>query len=324
MTTPAVPRTRIYAAFAAVYVLWGSTYLGMRFALETMPPFFAAGGRFVIAGALLYAIARRGGAPPPARVHWRASFMVGGLLFLIGNGGIMWAELTVPSGPAALIVATVPLWMALLGWLFFGNGRPGFRTFAGLAIGFAGVVLLVGPGEIEHQVNPVGALVLIFSAFAWATGSLLSRRLPAPPSALLGAAMNLFAGGVLLLAASLLAGEWSSLRPETFSLKSWLAVVYLVVFGSILGFSAYMWLLKVVPPNRVATYAYVNPVVAVFLGWALGGEALSPQMLGAAAVIVTAVVLITSAQASRSAPRLNLPQPPAARVPQPGEKPSTV
>ena len=289
------PIWRILTAFAAIYFLWGSTYLFIRFTLETLPPFLISGSRFVVAGAVLMLLARRLGAAWPQPIHWRSAAVLGALMFVVANGGIMIAEQVVPSGLTALLIATVPMWIVMLGWLVFGGARPGGRSAAGLVLGLVGIGLLVNPGALDgRSLHLGGALILVLSSSGWASGTLLSRRLATPASPLLGAGMNLLVGGLMLLALSALTGEWAALRLEAVSWKSVLSVLYLSLFGSVLGYSSYMWLLGVVAADRVATYAYVNPVVAVFLGWAVGGEALTPLTLLAAAVIVTAVALITT------------------------------
>ena len=292
-------RMRVASAFAAVYVLWGSTYLAIKFALESLPPFWMAGSRFLIAGALLYVWARRRGESKPTRIHWRSAVVVGGLLLMGGNGGVVFAEQRVPSGLAALLVATVPLWMVMLDGAGRGWRRPPLQVLLGIGLGLAGVALLVGPGRFAggHGVDPLGAGVLLFGALCWATGSLYSRRAPLPPSPLLGTAMEMLGGGACLAVAGLLTGEWHRLDLAAASPRSLLAVAYLVIFGSLVGFTAYVWLLKVSTPPLVATYAYVNPVVAVFLGWAFAGEPVTARTLLAAAVIVGAVVLITTYRA---------------------------
>ncbi len=292
-------RWRVAAAFAAIYLIWGSTYLAIRFAIETLPPFLMAGTRFLIAGAALYLWARGHGVPRPVGVHWKATAIVGGLLLLGGNGGVVWAEQRVASSLAALLVATVPLWMVLLDWIWHHNRRPNSGTAAGLALGFAGIVLLIGPGELAggNGVDGVGASVLILSTLCWATGSIYSRRASLPPSPLLATAMEMLAGGTLLLIVGSASGEWMKVKLDAVSLRSALAFGYLIVFGSLVGFSAYVWLLRVSTPARVSTYAYVNPVVAVSLGWALAGEPITLRTLLAAAIIVTAVVAITTDRA---------------------------
>lgn len=290
---------RLAAAFTAVYTIWGSTYLAIRLAIDTLPPFTMAGVRFLIAGALLYGWQRLHKVPPPARVHWRSAAVVGALMLLGGNGGVTWAEQHVPTGLTALLIATVPLWMAILESLRRGGTRPTRRIAVGLALGFAGIALLIGPGNLAGggSVDPLGAGVLLLAALSWAGGSLYSRHAPLPAVALLGTAMEMLAGGALLLLGGGLAGEWGGLDPAAVSTRSWLALGYLIFFGSLMGFTAYLWLLRNTTPARASTYAYVNPMVAVFLGWALAGESLTWQTLLAAAVIIAAVVLINTGRA---------------------------
>jgi drug/metabolite transporter (DMT)-like permease len=292
-------RLRVLAAFAAIYVVWGSMFLGIRIAIETLPPLLTAGLRFIIAGPLLYAWARRNGAPHPTGVQWRAAAIVGGLLLLGGNGLVTWAEKRVPSGLAALLVAAIPLWMVLLDWLFLRGGRPTGKVFLGLVLGLIGIVLLIGPTDLlgKHHVDLIGVAMLILAALSWAVGSLYVRRAPLPDAPFLGTGMEMIAGGVLLLLASGAKGEWVQINLASVSLHSWLALGYLTLMGSIVGFTAYTWLLRVSTPARVATYAYVNPIVAVVLGWAIVGEVLTGQMLLAAVVIVLAVVVITTGRA---------------------------
>lgn len=294
-------RAKVVAAFAAVYIIWGSTYLAILYAIETLPPFLMAAARFLIAGGLLYAWSVSRAPRAPTREEWRAAFVIGGLLLLGGNGAVVWAEQMVPSGVAALLVAITPCWMVLLDWLWHGSARPGMRTVAGLLLGFGGIGLLIGPSAIvgAGSVHPVGALVLMLGSISWATGSIYSKRAPSAPGALLFTGMQMLMGGLLLTGAGVLTGELGRIDPAGVSLKSLLAVVYLIVFGAIIGYSAYVWLLRVSTPARVSTYAYVNPVVAVLLGWALAGEALSARMGIAAAIIITGVALITLEEQSR-------------------------
>jgi drug/metabolite transporter (DMT)-like permease len=280
----------------AVYVIWGSTYLAIRIAIETLPPFLMAGTRYVVAGAVLYLWTRWRGVPKPERGHWRSATIIGGLLLLGGNGSVCWAEQRVPSGLTALILGTTPLWMLLLDWLWHGAARPSARTVFGLACGFAGIGLLVSPGQFAGGsfVDPVGATVLIFATLAWAAGSLYSRRASLPHAPLLATAMEMICGGGLLLAASTITGEWTRLGATHVSLRSALALGYLIVFGALAGFTAYVWLLRVTTTARVSTYAYVNPLVAVYLGWALAGEPITLRTILAAAAIIFAVVIIIS------------------------------
>ncbi len=298
-------RWQVFAAFAAVYLIWGSTYLGIRFAIETLPPLLMGGVRFTIAGVLLYAFMRRSGAPAPSLLHWRSAAIIGTLLLFFGNGGVIFAEQMVPSGTAALIVSMVPLWMALLEW-WRTRVRPTAGVAVGLVLGLAGIVFLVGPdGKAGGtMVNPVGIAILVCGSIAWATGSLYSRGAPVPAAALLGTAMEMLVAGALLLVAAAATGEIGQVHPERVSLHSLLALGYLITFGSLVGYSCYIWLLRVSTPARVSTYAFVNPVVAVFLGWALAGEPLTLHTLAAAFVIITAVVLITVYQprAAKKAP----------------------
>ena len=282
---------KIALALGTVYVIWGSTYLAILFAIQTLPPFWMAGIRFLTSGALLYGWARWRGAPRPSRVHWRSAALIGGLLLLGGNGGVVWSEQRLDSGFAALLVSTVPLWMVLFEWLRKDGTRPTLGVVAGLVLGFAGLVMLVRPGS-GGGFDAVAIGVLLLACVSWAWGSLRSRHVPLPESPLLATGMEMLAGGALLMAAGLLTGEAGRLDLAGASLKSGLALGYLVVFGA-LGFTAYIWLLRVTSPALVSTYAYVNPVVAVFLGWALAGEPLTGKTLGAAAVILTGVALIT-------------------------------
>jgi drug/metabolite transporter (DMT)-like permease len=297
---PALPQ--VLAAFAAVYVIWGSTYLAIRFAIETLPPLLMAGVRFLLAGAVLYAFVRARGVARPRLVHWRSATVVGGLLLLCGNGGVVWAEQVIPSGVAALLVATVPLWMVLLDWARPGGASPSGTVIAGLVVGFAGLVLLIGPSELvgSGRVDPTGAVVVLFASLAWAIGSIYSRSASLPTSPLLATAMEMITGGALLAVGGLVRGELATLDPSGISAESALAFGYLVVFGSLIGFTCYIWLLGVTTPSRVATYAYVNPVVAVLLGWALASEPLTARVIGAATVIVAAVVLITRERSTRA------------------------
>ena len=289
---------RLIAAFAAVYLIWGSTYLAILFAIETIPPFFMAAMRFLTAGVLLYVWQRSRGGPKPEPVHWRTAFILGGLLLVGGNGSVVWAEQFVPSGLAALLVATEPLWIVMLVWLL-GKEKLTGRIVVGLLMGFAGVAVLVGPGRLAggDRVDPVGALVLMFAALSWATGSLYSREAPQPSSQQLASAITMLAGGLLFLVVSAITGEFARVDIAAISLKSALATLYLAIFGSLVAFSAYLWLMKATTPARASTYAYVNPVVAVILGWLLAAEPLTPRVMIAATIVVSSVALIVSKQA---------------------------
>lgn len=335
MTTASTPpaRAKVLVAFALVYVIWGSTFLAIRYAIETLPPFLMAGGRFLVAGSVLYAWARLRGAAPPTRRHWASAAVIGALLLLTGNGLVVWAEQRVPSGAASLFIATEPLWIVLLDWLSGHGARPSKRVAVGVALGLAGVSLLVQPASLVGggAIDALGAAALLTAAFSWAAGSLYSRRAHLPPAPLLATAMQLLAGGVLLAAAAALTGELAAFHPHAASTRSLLAVLYLAVFGSLVGYTAYIWLLKVEKPSRVATYAYVNPVVAVLLGWLVAGEPLTPRTIAAAFTIIAAVVMITLVPGRRreavsrpaSAPEPGAPPSPSARRSDAPAAPST-
>jgi drug/metabolite transporter (DMT)-like permease len=284
----------VVAALAVVYVVWGSTYLGIAVAIETLPPLLMAGVRFVVAGLALYVAARAvgtGRGVRPDRSQWGAAAVTGILMLGIGNGGVSWAEQTVPSGVAAVVIASIPLWVVVLDRVFFGSRLP-WLAAAGVAVGFAGVAVLVDPSAPD-RIDPAGALALLVAALCWATGTLLSRgqRLTVPP--LVGAGMQMLCGGVGLLVAGVVAGELGQVHAPSW--RSAVALAYLIVFGSLLAFSAYVWLLRNTRTSLVATYAYVNPLVAVLLGWAVLDEAVTARTLVAGGVILGAVALIVSA-----------------------------
>jgi drug/metabolite transporter (DMT)-like permease len=303
-------RWQVIAAFAAVYLIWGSTYLAIRIGIESMPPFLMAGARFLMAGGILYGGARLAGTPAPSRIHWRSAVILGALLLLAGNGGLTWAEQTVPSSIAALLLAMVPLWMVLLDWLRPGGVRPGVQVMAGVALGLVGITLLVRPWELgSGAIDLLGTAGILFGSLMWAIGSLYSRGAPRPSSLFLFTGMQMLAGGALLTALGAFTGEWVDFDVSAVSPRSLVALAYLIVFGAIIGYTAYVWLLKVVPAARVSTYAYVNPAVAIFLGAALGDETLTPTTLVAAAVIISAVVIITTFRSREHRPILSRFQP---------------
>jgi drug/metabolite transporter (DMT)-like permease len=291
---------KVTIAFAAVYLFWGSTFLAIRYGVQTIPPLLMTGTRHLIAGVVLYAIARLRGAPKPQPKHWLAAASVGALLLLCGNGALSWSEQVLPSSVAALLVATVSLWMIIVEWLRPGGHRPTLRIATGLAFGFLGVVILVSPRTpffqpSQQAVNPVAAVTLVLGSLMWAIGSILSRHLELPSSPLLATAMIALTGGTLLWMVGLIGGEGADLHLHRVTLRSALALAYLAVFGSIIGLTAYTYILHNAPPSRVSTYAFVNPVVAVFLGWAVAGERITPRMLAAAAVIIASVILVITA-----------------------------
>ncbi|AKQ47641.1 hypothetical protein TH63_10945 [Rufibacter radiotolerans] len=281
------------AAFAAIYVIWGSTYLAIVFAIETLPPFLMAGLRFLTAGLLLYGWARWRGAPAPSLFHWRNTAIIGGALLLIGNGTVVWAEQRVASGVAALLVTTEPLWVVVLQWLGPARQRPSKGVALGFLLGVIGMMVLVNPWKLEGGVDLLGSMAIFLSAGAWAWGSLFASRATLPSSPILTTGMQMLCGGGLLLLAGTLAGEWQTTHWDQVSQRSWLALGYLTLFGSLVAFSAYSWLTRVAPPAQVSTYAYVNPVIAVLLGWAFAHEVITGQTIIAAVLLVLAVVLIT-------------------------------
>ena len=295
--TPARTTTLVLMAFAAVYVVWGSTYLAIRMGIESFPPLILAGLRHLIVGLLLYPVLRGKTGIRPTPENWRAAVVTGALLLFVGNGGVSWAEQTVPSGIAALLVATVSLWLVIVDALRPRGVKPAPRVAIGLLMGFGGLALLVGPAHLggSERIDPRGAAVLVVASLAWACGSLYSKYGRMPTSPMLGVAMQSFAGGVILLIAGLFAGEFHALHLGTISLRSWLALAYLIIFGSGIGFSAYIYILHKSTPARVGTYAFVNPVVALFLGWLIAGETITLRTVIAAAIILTAVILVITA-----------------------------
>ena len=291
-------RTRLLAAFAAVYVIWGSTYLAMRFAIETLPPFLMLGVRFLIAGSLMLAWARWREGARPTRTDLTTGAVSGTLMLACGNGSVVWAVQRVPSGIAALIVAVVPVWMVVLDWLRPGGRRPGGAVFAGLALGVTGLLLLVGRSSFDGAagIDLVSTAVLLAGSLCWAIASIFTQRAPRPTSGSVGSAVQMLAGGVALTLVAVLLREPSHLDLAHASARSLGAMAYLVVFGSLVGFTAYLYMLAHTTAARAATYAYVNPVVAVGLGWLFAHEAVTTRTLLAAAVILAGVATITLAR----------------------------
>ncbi|MCI0519856.1 MAG: EamA family transporter [Chloroflexi bacterium] len=293
-------RLKIWAAMIAVYLSWGSTYLAIRIAVETMPPFLMAGVRFLIAGGILYGWRRLAGDAPPQRIHWRSAAIVGFFLLLGGNGAVTWAEQYVVSGVAALLVSSAPLWMVIMDAVRPGGVRPNWQTALGILAGFSGIVILVGPADLLNgklTLNPVGVAALLLAAFLWAVGSLYNRSAQLPDSPLMGAGMEMMAGGVGLTLLGSLTGEWGRLDLAAISANSLWGLLYLIFFGSLVGFAAYLWLLRVAPTPLVATYAYVNPLIAILVGNVVAHEPLTGRLLLAALVIVGAVALINAGRA---------------------------
>jgi drug/metabolite transporter (DMT)-like permease len=292
-------RLLIILAFVAVYFIWGSTYLAIKYAIETLPPLLMAGTRFLLAGSILYAWAKLSGNASDSKslrlIHWRTAFLVGALLLLCGNGGVTVAESHISSGLAAVLVATEPLWIVLLNWAAPGGKRPNIKVVSGLVLGFIGIWLLVG-GALGAGGSIYGSLLVIGAAVGWAAGSIYSPRAPSVSSPVLASGMQMLAGGMLLLLAGLFSGESMNFELSKVSWVSIGAFFYLTVFGSIVAFTAYGYLLRQVSMAKVATYAYVNPVVAVILGWVLAGEPLTLRMIIAAVIILASVLFINKIQ----------------------------
>ena len=297
-------RSLVIIAFAALYVRWGSTYLGIRFSIETIPPFLMAGARFVLAGVIMYAIAWSQGIRKSSWANWRTSLVIGACLLLAGNGGVTISEQYIDSGLAALIVAIVPIYIVLLGWATGMAPRPTPIMWMGLAGGFFGVGILFGPGLHLHSVggrNPaIGISILLVSTFIWSAGSLYSRVAKHAPSPFLTAAQQMICGGILLLFAGIMTGELPHLRLSSISMLSLGSFIYLVLIGAVVGYTAYIWLLRHCEPAKVATYAYVNPIVAVLLGTLFAGETVTVRTLIAAGLIIGSVALLITAQQLRA------------------------
>ncbi len=287
---------KIISAFAALYVIWGTTYLAIGMMVKTIPPYLGAGSRFLAAGTLLYAFLRVRGAPRPTRRQWGWAALAGLLLLVGGNGSIVWAQKTVPSGIASVIVATEPLWIVLVSWLLFRGGRPTLLEGAGILGGFAGMVFLIGPSMLAHggDIDPFGAGLLVFATVSWAFGSMVSRHADLPDSAPMAMSMEMAAAGVTMLVLALPKGDWAQFSLSAVSRASFLGWLYLVVFGSWVGFVAFFFVMRHCRPSRAATYAYVNPVIAVFLGVLVAGEPLAARTLVSAAVILVSVAVVVT------------------------------
>jgi drug/metabolite transporter (DMT)-like permease len=286
-TEPPPSRVKLFLAFAAIYVLWGSTYLAIKLAIDTIPPFLMAGARFLAAGSVLYAVGARQGLPHPTRLHWRNAAAGAVLLFVIGNGGVTWAEQAVPTGAAALVIATLPAWLLVLDWGYGGRKGPRVREVVGIALGLTGVAALSAPGGID----PVGTAVLLAAAVGWAIGSLFNRYSDLPSSPVRSSGMQMLAGGAIMVAVGLALGEGERFDPGAVSAVSVGALAYLIAVA-LVALPAYNWLLTATSPALVGTYAFVNPVVAVLLGWAAAGEAVTGRTALAAALVVLGVMLL--------------------------------
>ncbi len=296
--------TAMVAAFAAVYLVWGSTYLAIRYAVETFPPLLMMGLRHVTAGGLLYGWSRWRGTRAPKLREWFHPVMIGTVLFLGGHGSLAWAETRVPSGIAALLVATCPMWIVVLARLTGTERKLSRRALVGLVLGFAGVGVLFGPDILKHncELNLLGSSAVLFGTFIWAVGTIWMRNVKMPDSPVLSSGMQMFAGGVSLMIAAALTGEGKHFHLAAVTARSWLALAYLIVFGSIIAFTAYSWLHMVASPSRASTYAYVNPVVAVLIGWALASEPIGAYTVIATVVILIGVALVNAGQREEHAP----------------------
>lgn len=295
-------KTRIWLALLALYIVWGSTYLAIRFTVETIPPFMSAGMRFLVSGAILLVWRWAAGDIMPTKRQWRSTAIVGIFLLLGGNGLVSFAEQYVTSGIAALIIGSMPLWMVMIEALRPGGVKPGWQAILGLLIGFGGIFLLVGPAELTgsgQALDPLGVSALLAAAFLWSVGSIYSRGADMPKSSLMATGAEMLAGSLALFLVSGLTGEWSNFSFVDVTPKSWLGLAYLITFGSMIGFVSYIWLLQNAPVSLVATYAYVNPLVAVFLGAWLANESLNARILIAGLVIIGSVVLINQSKSSK-------------------------
>ena len=308
----ATPTTQVWLALVTVYLLWGSTYLGIKFSIATIPPLLMGSLRFLVAGAVLYAIAIRRGdtvGDRPGRPQWWATLLMGSALLVGGNGGVILAEQFIPTGVAALLVATAPLWMAIMDRVIFGRRLPPL-VILGLIIGFTGVAFLIGaPGA--GRVKLIGAVLALAAPLCWAAGSVFTRHVRLPLRPLLAASMEMLWAGVFFLIASAASGELGRVHLASVSRTSILALIYLIIFGSLVGFSAYVWLLRSAPLSLVSTYAYVNPVVAVTLGAIFLGEAVSLRTVVAGGIILAAVALIVIARNRAATPQPALPVAPS-------------
>jgi drug/metabolite transporter (DMT)-like permease len=293
MTSQQPSKLKILTAFVAVYFVWGTTYLAIKYAIETIPPFMMMGMRSLLAGIVLYTWGRLRGDANVVRKQIPSLVLIGALFFLIGHGALAWAQQTVPSGVAALLVSSEPVIIALFEPLFTREGRVGKRTVLGMLIGISGIAVLVLPrGHNFENVNLLGSFGILIGASSWASGAIYSRVAKLPRSPLITGGLQLLFGGMLLIIMSFILGEWSDFNFSQVVVRSWLGLMYLVVFGSIITFSAYTWLLTVTSATRISTHTFINPIVAVLAGWAFGGEALTKEMLIAAVLIIISVYLV--------------------------------
>ena len=289
----------IWVALGAVYFFWGTTYLGIETVNQTIPTALGASMRFLVAGSVMYLLSRRRTHERPTRIQWRSAAIIGCLLLLGGNTVVAWSERTVPTGTVSLIIALVPLWLALFDRVLLRSAPLGWRVVVGLVMGFAGAALLVGGSATADSIALSGLLLAVGASLSWACGSLYARKAPLPQHALMASSMQQLAGGVAIFVVAVATGELGRFHPSQVSRASWLALLYLIVFGSGVAFSAYLWLLRNARTSLVSTYAYVNPVVAVSLGWLILNEAVTPRVFVAGGIILVSVALIVSAGGAR-------------------------
>ena len=299
------PTWQLLLAFAIIYFVWGSTYLAIRVGVREVPPFLLAGMRFLLAGIVLYGWMRAKGTPSPAPREWGAASLLAILIFVFDYGLLFWAEKRVPSGLAAVMLATIPVFMALSEILILRTQRLTARLATALLIGLGGVTILVSRTVSfgEGPIDTAGACALIVAAISWSIASALSRKLPLPAAKTMSSAAQMFAGGILLTLTAALLGEFRGFHIETVSRGAWLALAYLIVAGSIVAFTAYVWLLHHESPTKVGTYAYVNPLVAVLVGYFLGGEAIGPRTIVGTALVLVSVIVITTTPAKKRVPK---------------------
>jgi drug/metabolite transporter (DMT)-like permease len=300
------PSWKLLLAFAIIYFVWGSTFLAIRVGVHEVPPFLLAAMRFLVSGIVLFGWMRLKGTPSPNRREWTGAVLLGALIFLIDYGCLFWAEQRVPSGISAVVLATIPVFITLLEIIVLRTQRLTIRLGAALLVGLGGVAVLAGHsfsfGEVP--INRAGALALLLAAFSWSVATILTRRISLPASKPMSAAAQMIAGGIQLLILATLSGEFTGFRVQTVSRNAWFALVYLIVAGSIVGFTAYIWLLHHESPTKVGTYAYVNPVVAVAFGYFFGGEAVGPRTLVGALCVLVSVITITTTPKPQAKPAL--------------------
>ena len=300
------PRWLTLLAFSIIYFVWGSTFLAIRIGVHQVPPLLLAAMRFLVAGLVLYGWTMARGERSPDRRQWASAFFLAFLIFVLDYGLLFWAEQRVPSGLAAVMMATIPVFMALSEILILRTQKLTVRLAMALVIGIAGVAVLVSRSLNlgGAPIDGTGAVALIIGAISWSIASALSRKLPLPSSKIVSSGAQMLAGGVLLTIASASVGEFRSFHPAAVSLAAWLSLLYLIVAGSIIGFTAYVWLIHHESPTKVGTYAYVNPVVAVIIGYFFGGEPIGPRTVLGTAFVIVSVVVITTARANKPAATL--------------------